>query len=84
MAKVEEGNLVTRLRDDMKTSLTVSEVFERYYSPLRKVKSDSYTAICPFHSDTNDGNFHVSDSKNIYKFMYIYKFIRLVINNKCI
>ena len=67
MAKTEDENLVTRLKDDMKASLTVSEVFERYYYPLRKIRADLYTAICPYHSDKNDGNFHISNSKNIYK-----------------
>lgn len=67
MTKTGDENLVTRLKDDMKTSLTVSEVFERYYYPLRKIRTDLYTARCPFHSDRNDGNFHISNSKNIYK-----------------
>lgn len=67
MAKMEENSSIIKLKEDIKSSLTVSEVFEKYYYPLRKIKSDSYTALCPFHTDTNDGTFHVSDSKDIYK-----------------
>ena len=67
MTRVEENNSITKLKEDIKSSLTVSEVFERYYYPLRRIKQDSYTALCPFHSDTNDGTFHVSDSKDFYK-----------------
>lgn len=67
MAKQEDDNLLSRLKEDMKDSLLISEVFEKYYHQLRKVKTDAYTALCPFHSDKNDGTFHVSDSKSIYK-----------------
>lgn len=65
--KMEENSSIIKLKEGIKSSLTVSEVFEKYYYPLRKIKSDSYTALCPFHTDTNDGTFHISDSKDIYK-----------------
>lgn len=67
MAKVDDNNSLDRLKEDIKASLSVSEVFERYYGPLRKVQTDAYTALCPFHSDSNDGTFRISDSKSIYK-----------------
>lgn len=67
MAKLEDDSLLNRLKEDMKTSLAISDIFERYYSSLRKVNADSYTALCPFHADSNDGTFYVSDAKSIYK-----------------
>lgn len=67
MAKVEEDKSLAVLKEDIKNSLSVSEVFERYYGPLRKIQVDAYTALCPFHSDTNDGTFRISDSRSIYK-----------------
>ena len=50
--KVEEDKSLAVLKEDIKNSLSVSEVFERYYGPLRKIQVDAYTALCPFHSDT--------------------------------
>lgn len=64
---MSNDNLIKKLKSDIKDSLKISEVFERYYYPLRQIKPDTFTAICPFHNDRYDGAFHVSDEKEIYK-----------------
>ena len=63
---MSSDNLLKRLKKDLKKSLKISNVFERYYYPLRSTGPDSFTAICPFHDDRHDGTFYVSDEREIF------------------
>lgn len=59
-------NKIDILKDDLKDSLLISDVFERYFYSTKR-KGNSCEALCPFHNDKEYGNFFLYEPKGFYK-----------------
>lgn len=66
MANKFNRNTLDILKDDLKDSLSISDVFERYFYPVNK-KGTYSEALCPFHNDKNYGNFYINETNGFYK-----------------
>lgn len=66
MSNKSNRNKIDILKDDLKDSLSVSDVFERYFYSVKR-KGNSSEALCPFHNDKQYGNFYINESKGFYK-----------------
>ena len=59
-------NKIEILKDDLKNSLSISDVFERYLAPVKR-KGSTSQALCPFHNDKEYGNFYIQETKGFFK-----------------
>lgn len=59
-------NNIDILKEDLKNSLSISDVFEKYYYPVKR-KGYNSEALCPFHNDKEYGNFYINEAKGFYK-----------------
>lgn len=66
MRNKSNRNKIDILKDDLKDSLSISDVFERYFYSVKR-KGNSSEALCPFHNDKQYGNFYINESKGFYK-----------------
>lgn len=63
---MDNKSYLNRLKDDLKESLSISDVFERYFYSVKR-KGNSSEALCPFHNDKEYGNFYLNELKGFYK-----------------
>lgn len=66
MSNKSNKNKIDILKNDLKDSLSISDVFERYFYSVNR-KGNSSEALCPFHNDKQYGNFYINESKGFYK-----------------
>lgn len=66
MKKKSNPNKLETLKDDLKSSLSISDVFERYFYTVKR-RGNTSEALCPFHSDKEYGNFYLNEAKGFYK-----------------
>ena len=66
MKKKFSQNKLETLKDDLKSSLSITDVFERYFYPVKR-KGNSSEALCPYHNDKEYGNFYINESKGFFK-----------------
>lgn len=59
-------NRLETLKDDLKSSLSITDVFERYFYPVKR-RGNSSEALCPFHNDKEYGNFYINEAKGFFK-----------------
>lgn len=66
MSNKSSKNKIDILKSDLKDTLSISDVFEKYFYPVKR-KGNSSEALCPFHNDKEYGNFYLNESKGFYK-----------------